>query len=209
MQRVLKESRAKRAKCLGDALGLAVSKCERRHYCPSCGSWGGSEDDAEVVRVLLAAPPHWGPITQEVLVPAVREVTKLVVACSDGEDTYTVIELLGKAGADLSCDDGELLDAAFKRSSGSLLKALAAAGVDIREHGKAALRSVRDPAFAVELIKMGVTVDSDPVTLERLLRASMGSLDTTLPALLGAEPRIARPTTRVSLKGSVVIHDHQ
>jgi hypothetical protein len=75
----------------------------------------------------------------------VRAVIELVETHSAGEDAYTVIEMFGKAGADLNMDDGALLEAAIKHSTDEegILEAMIAAGADLGQHGRLALQTAR------------------------------------------------------------------
>jgi hypothetical protein len=99
--------------CLKQVIAEAVRQCRE-----------------DMLRMLLAAPPHWGPVTPEVLAGGVQEMVR-VVRGGRGAGICPIIPLLRNAGADLDMDGGALLAAAERSNNQAVIDQLLMVGVGV------------------------------------------------------------------------------
>jgi hypothetical protein len=167
----LRQDAHKRAECLGAAVAKAVVRCVMgTGYCSPASCI------VKVLGQLLDPPPHWGPVTAEILAQGVRAAEKVLHERGySNRDFLRAIELLAAAGADLGIDDGALLKTAAADCEDwvvletvlRLNPALAAA------HGEALLDEKFDVYVAEMLIEAGALAGVRPGMYERLLWEAM------------------------------------
>jgi hypothetical protein len=167
----LKASAEERGRLLKKVLTIAVWS-SWRHSCKNCYQlMGGPRENRQILEALLAPPVHWHPLPPDLLAVGVRQVLQLIRKRGVSKEMCEVVEVLGKAGADLNAEEGALLMAAatadwYERDE--FVRALLRGGLDVRPHGETALRATSDGDVAAELLRAGLPVSSDPALRKRL-----------------------------------------
>jgi ankyrin repeat protein len=177
----LRANAEERGRCLKEVLTVAVHSSVFNNRLP----W----KSRQIVEALLAAPAHWHPLPPDLLDVGMKEVLTVTNKHGLRWELCEVVEVLGKAGADLNIEEGALLMAATKAgwyTRKEFLKALLRGGLDIRIHGGAALMAAPDDHFAAELIRAGAPVNSDPALCKRLMELAAGWSLKDIGPLLGA-----------------------
>jgi hypothetical protein len=193
----LKASVKERGRCLKKALTVAVRTSQGHRYAfekeTSEEDWSDPKESRQIVEALLKPPAHWHPLPPDLLDVGVKEAIRAIRKHNGKEELYElieVVEVLGKAGADLNIEEGALLTAAaqaqFSWEKLELLKALLRGGLDVRIHGEAALKAAPNGEFAAELIRAGVPVSSDTDLRKRLMKLAAAWRLSGIGPLLGA-----------------------
>jgi hypothetical protein len=173
-----------RGEWLAQALMLTVRNTVGYRY-------GQKIETDQIIKALLAPPAHWYPLPPDLLARGVREVLNIIKQQGIQHSLCSVVELLGKAGADLDVDGGALLraSAAPYLCNETWLEALVRGGADVRTHGARALRAAAHSGsnrYAARLLEAGVPVDSDPVLCQKLLGMALEQRPENMGVLLGS-----------------------
>jgi hypothetical protein len=110
----LRQDEAKKAECLAAVMKMAALR-----------------RNVERVRVLMAPPAHWGPVTPAVLNAGLQGAAVCIRQRYYDSKLWEMVQLLISAGADINTGDGALLMAAVQYHDADAISEIIKLGADV------------------------------------------------------------------------------